>query len=81
MADHADLADEAIELRNQAAIQAARKGRAGPFAGLRPTGFCHWCSEPIAGDRIHCRPTDDSCAEDHEKHLRFQAGQGTYDGR
>lgn len=69
MADIADQAAEAIDAEREHNIAQSRAS--GPFARLRPCGRCHWCYEPVPGGHTHCAPTDDSCAEDHEKHMRF----------
>lgn len=73
MPDPADQSDHKIEAQIEDGIRAAREGRTGPFKNMRPTGFCHWCGDPIAADRLHCPPVEDSCAEDHEKYIKFRA--------
>jgi len=71
MADEADQADDLIQAEVEAGVKAAVEGRTGPFAHLRPRGYCYWCLEPIPPGRTHCAPSVDSCHEDHMKKLRF----------
>lgn len=72
MADDADNAAPIIEAATEAAVSAARLG---PFSHLKPNGWCRWCGEPVMVGRVHCRPIDDSCEEDHLKHLQFRGGR------
>lgn len=74
MPDPADIADTSVSAFIESSIEAAKRP-AGPFAQLKPIGICHWCHEPVAAGRLHCRPVDDACAEDHAKRLR-QLGRG-----
>ena len=33
-------------------------------SGLQATGHCHWCDEPVTGERRFC---DSDCADDWER--------------
>lgn len=72
MADEADLANDVAQEALDRNIEAAKRGATGSFAKLSPTGFCHWCYEPVPEGRLHCCPAEDSCAEDHQRYLRFR---------
>lgn len=71
MADLADQADASITAATEAAVQAARKG---PWGHVKPSGWCIWCGDPVAGGRVHCRPIDNDCEADHLQQLRFEHG-------
>lgn len=72
MADYADQSDRKIEAEVADGVAKIRAGVTGSFAKLSPTGFCHWCYEPVPEGRLHCCPAEDSCAEDHQRYLRFR---------
>lgn len=58
-----DEADTAHLYEEAARMAAHRKYDPAPA----PTGYCHWCSEPVPQQRAYC---DKFCQEDHEKYKR-----------
>ena len=63
MADEADYAAAIEQSTRDSAIAAARSRT----PELKATGFCLWCTEPVAAGRRFC---DADCAEDFEKRVR-----------
>lgn len=74
MADEADHADDIIRAATEAAIARARTPGS-QFPHLRPTGFCHWCGDPVSGDRLHCAPIENDCAAVHLRYINFRKGE------
>lgn len=75
MADPADMADAAVNDHLEGALHNARNRRSSVFHGFSPNRVCHWCRDPVSGDRLHCPPVENDCEAMHEKFIRFNRGR------
>ena len=67
-ADRAQAREE--EFRDDAEAQRRRHWQA---HALKPTGFCHWCNEPVRGKLLFC---DKDCMEDYEADQAHKRREG-----
>ncbi|MEN9315468.1 MAG: hypothetical protein RIS35_1861 [Pseudomonadota bacterium] len=64
MPDDADITSDRSEREQDMLMRATRKP-----AGPRPTGFCHFCSEPVAAALRFCSV---ECRDDAEREARLR---------
>lgn len=69
-----DISDQATIIEEQERESCLRKARE-QRNGLQPTGFCYYCTEPVAEDRRFC---DSDCRDQWEIHVNAMRRSGQW---